>query len=82
MDRIVLNKFHETEVNAGQTVNIGSMCAAAAAGALDFDSLNDTLYGFYTTRKIEIVAIEHIATVTHACDNVAGIASLTDGTTA
>ena len=81
MDRIVLNRVHETEVNAGQTLTLGSEGAAGSANNVDFDSLNDTLYGFYTTRAIEIIAVEHIVVQTHACDATAGVASLMSGST-
>ena len=80
MDRIVLNRVHETEVNAGQTFMLGSEAAVTTSSLIDFDTLNDTLYGFYTTRAIEIMAIEHIAVEAHVCTTTAGVASLTDGT--
>jgi len=81
MDRIVLNRAHETDVNAGQTFMLGCESAVAGVGVIDFDTLNDTLYGFYTTRAIEIMAIEHIVVEAHVCTTTAGIASLTDGAT-
>lgn len=81
MDRIVLNRVHETEVNAGQTFAIGYASAAAGAGVIDFDSLNDVLYGFQTSRAIEIMAVEHIIVETHICDATAGVASLLYDTT-
>ena len=81
VDTMRVNSHHQSEINDGKVVAIGNECAAAAAGVLDFDTLNDTLYGFYTMRDIEIIAVEHIVVEEHACDTIAGIASLTDGTT-
>jgi hypothetical protein len=42
--------------------------------------LNDTLYGFYAVEKITPTHVEHVVTEEHACDSVAGIVSITDGT--
>ena len=80
MDTIRVHPYHQSEVDAGQVFALGNECAAAAAGVLDFDTADDTLYGFYTTRAIEIMAVEHIVVEEHACSTTAGIASLTDGT--
>ena len=81
VDTIKVNPHHQSEINDGKTVAFGNECAAAAAGVLDFDTADDVLYGFYTMRDIEIIAVEHIVVEEHACDTVAGVASLTDGTT-
>ncbi|MCK4500998.1 hypothetical protein KAU11_10915 [Candidatus Babeliales bacterium] len=80
-----LNKMDGVTVTYDQINNkkcfaLGNECAAAAAGAIDFDTLNDTVYGFYTAEKIYPTHVEHIVTEEHACVTTAGIASITDGT--
>ena len=79
MDTIRVHPFHRVEIDDGKVFMLGSEVAAAAIGALDFDTGDDTLYGFYTTRPIEILAIEHIVTEEHACSTIQGIASLIGG---
>ncbi|MCK4500997.1 hypothetical protein KAU11_10910, partial [Candidatus Babeliales bacterium] len=54
--------------------------AAGAIGVADFDTVDDTLYGFQTVEKITPTHVEHIVVETHACDATAGIVSITDGT--
>ena len=68
------------QINNKKCFSLGSEVAAAAAGAVDFDTADDTLYGFYTAEKIYPTHVEHIVTETHACDATAGIVSITDGT--
>lgn len=80
--RIILNRNHETQVNSGKTFQLGGEGAVAGVTVVDFDSDNDTLYGFYTMRDIEITAVEHIVIEEHACSTQAGIVEITDGTTA
>lgn len=78
---ITINRNTESVIDDGKTFQIGYATAAAGAGVIDFDTLNDTLYGYQTTRQIEIVAVEHIIVETHVCDATAGVASLQYGTT-
>lgn len=80
--KIIVNRNHESVIDAGQTFQLGGEGAAAGVTVVDFDTDNDTLYGFYTTRAIEIVAVEHIVIEEHACSTQAGIVEITDGTTA
>ena len=68
------------QINNHKCFALGKECAAGAVGAVDFDTLNDTLYGFYAVEKITPTHVEHVVTETHACDTVAGIVSITDGT--
>ena len=68
------------QINNHKCFALGSEVAAAAVGAVDFDTLNDKLYGFYTVEKITPTHVEHIVTEEHACDTVAGIVSIMDGT--
>jgi hypothetical protein len=68
------------QINNHKCFALGKECAVGAVGAVDFDTLNDKLYGFYTVEKITPSHVEHIVTEAHACDTVAGIVSITDGT--
>lgn len=68
------------QINNSKCFAIGNECAAAAAGAADFDTLNDTVYGFYTAEKITPTYVEHIVTEEHACATTPGIVTITDGT--
>lgn len=82
VDTIKVHPFHKVEINDGKVFQLGGEGAAAGVTVVDFDSDNDTLYGFYTTRNIEIIAVEHIVIEEHACSTQAGIVEITDGTTA
>ena len=82
MDKIRVHPYHQVEVNDGKVFQLGGEGAAAGVTVVDFDSDNDTLHGFHTTRDIEIVAVEHIVIEEHACSTQAGIVEITDGTTA
>lgn len=80
-----LNKLDGVTVTYDQINNkkcfaLGAEVAAAAVGAVDFDTQDDTLYGFQTVEKITPTHVEHIAVETHGCDATAGIVSITDGT--
>lgn len=75
MDRIVLNRHHETQVNAGQTFTLGGQ-----TDILDLPTADATLYGFYTMRDIEITAVEAIVVEAMMCADTAGVVSVMTGT--
>jgi hypothetical protein len=76
MDRIHVNKYHESEVNDGKVFTLGG-----ATDILDFPTADNLVYGFYTMRDIEITAVECIVVEAMMCATTAGIASLLFGTT-
>jgi hypothetical protein len=68
-----IDPAHKCEIDDGKTFQLGS-----PDEALDFATLNNTLYGFYTMRDIEITAIECMVTEAMMCADTAGVALLTD----
>jgi hypothetical protein len=68
------------QINNHKCFALGNEAAAAAIGVIDFDTGDDTVYGFQTVEKIYITNVEHIVTETHACDATAGVVSIMDGT--
>ena len=73
MDGVTLT--HD-QINNSKYFALGNEAGAAAIGVIDFDSGNDTLYGFYTVEKITPTHVEHVVTEQHWCDNTAGIVSI------
>lgn len=68
------------QINNSKCFALGNEAAAGAVGVVDFDTLNDTVYGFQTVEKITPTHVEHIVTEEHVCDATAGIVSIWDGT--
>jgi hypothetical protein len=68
------------QINNSKCFALGNEAAATAVGVIDFDTGDDTLYGFYAVEKITPSHVEHVVTEQHWCDATAGIASITDGT--
>lgn len=76
MDTIKVHPFHNVDINDGKVFQIGDM-----TNILDFPTGDDTIYGFYTMRDIEVTAVECIVVEAIMCAAAAGVASVMFGST-